>query len=316
MLNYIQKMDSPFFSIIIPTYNRGNLLRKSIESVIAQSYPKWELLIVDDGSTDNTKQVVEAYADKRIKYIYQQNAERSAARNRGIENAQGLYIGFLDSDDYYTPDRLLKLHSSLSAMGNPVGFFYTGILIENEKGIITERSEMNRSNMPVFDFVSQATIFNQQVCVHSTVLQKHKYNPGFTIGEDMELWLRVAADYEPTFLPGQSTFVLVEHDDRSVNVKRYNSYTKQLQMLQFAFTPPHPGSKISAKVKSALLSKAYFGIAKFCIYNGERLKAANMLFKTLLADTGSKYAKYRLNILLHVVNPFISIKKTEKLLSA
>jgi glycosyltransferase involved in cell wall biosynthesis len=93
-------MKSPFFSIILPTYNRASFISKAIESVIDQLYNKWELIILDDGSTDNTKEIVLSFNDDRIRYIYQENKERSAARNNGIRNAKGEYICFLDSDDY------------------------------------------------------------------------------------------------------------------------------------------------------------------------------------------------------------------------
>ena len=100
------QMQNPFFSIILPTYNRAHMIGKAIESVLAQTYTNWELLIIDDGSTDNTKQVIETYTDNRIRYLYQQNAERSAARNNGIAHAQGQYICFIDSDDYYFANHL------------------------------------------------------------------------------------------------------------------------------------------------------------------------------------------------------------------
>ena len=82
---------NPFFSIIIPTYNRAHLISKAIESVIAQTFENWELIIVDDGSTDETKDLILSYQNKvaRIRYIYQQNAERSAARNNGIDKSKG-----------------------------------------------------------------------------------------------------------------------------------------------------------------------------------------------------------------------------------
>ena len=98
-------------SIILPTYNRIHLLRETLNSIFYQNFENWECIIVDDGSTDNTKEISEnwMYIDKRFKYIYQQNAERSAARNHGIENAIGEWICFLDSDDYYLENRLKNL---------------------------------------------------------------------------------------------------------------------------------------------------------------------------------------------------------------
>ena len=91
-------------SIILPTYNCADYLDRSIMSVIRQTYNNWELLIIDDGSTDNTKEICNYYCniDKRIKYIYQINQGVSVARNNGINLAQGQYIAFLDADDLYT----------------------------------------------------------------------------------------------------------------------------------------------------------------------------------------------------------------------
>lgn len=96
----------PLVSIIIPTYNRSKLLRQAIASVLAQTYQDFELIIVDDGSTDDTKSVIEAIPDDRIRYIWQENQQRCAARNTGIAAAQGEYLAFLDSDDLWLPRKL------------------------------------------------------------------------------------------------------------------------------------------------------------------------------------------------------------------
>lgn len=97
-------------SVIIPTYNREKYISETIYSVLNQSYKALEVLIIDDGSTDNTQKIVETIAaeDSRVKYIYQINAERSAARNKGIKIAQGEFIAFLDSDDLWSPTKLEK----------------------------------------------------------------------------------------------------------------------------------------------------------------------------------------------------------------
>ena len=102
------------FSIIIPTYNRANLIGKAIDSVLAQTYHNWELIIIDDGSTDNTRDVVRSYNDNRIKYFYQENRGRSAARNYGIDISKGDYISFLDDDDYYLENFLEEFFHIIS----------------------------------------------------------------------------------------------------------------------------------------------------------------------------------------------------------
>jgi len=93
-------------TVILPTYNAGTrgggiYLREAIESVLKQTYEKFELIIVNDGSTDNTENIVSNYSDHRIKYIYQRNAGQAEARNTGLKHAKGNYICFLDDDDYY-----------------------------------------------------------------------------------------------------------------------------------------------------------------------------------------------------------------------
>lgn len=98
-------------SVIIPVYNAEKYLRKCVESVIAQTYTDWEMILVDDGSNDGSADIIDEYAgkDTRIRTIHQENAGPGVARNAGIRNALGEYIVFLDSDDMVTPDYFEKL---------------------------------------------------------------------------------------------------------------------------------------------------------------------------------------------------------------
>jgi len=95
-------------SVIMPAYNAALHIAESIESVRAQIYPHWELIIVDDGSTDNTSIIVKQYSilDQRIRYLYQENARQGKARNNGIAHAKGTYVAFLDSDDLWLEEKL------------------------------------------------------------------------------------------------------------------------------------------------------------------------------------------------------------------
>ena len=104
-----------FFSIILPSFNRSDVINQTIQSVIYQTYENWELIIVDDGSTDNTKKIVDEIknTESRIKYIYQQNEERSSARNNGINNAKGDFICFIDSDDLFDENHLKIINETI-----------------------------------------------------------------------------------------------------------------------------------------------------------------------------------------------------------
>ncbi|MEI2689491.1 MAG: glycosyltransferase [Anaerolineae bacterium] len=116
---------TPKISVIIPTYNRADMLGDAIASVLAQTYADWELIVVDDGSTDDTGAVVARYSDPRIRYIYQENRKLPGARNTGIRASTGEYIALLDSDDIFLPP---KLQLQISAMENDpeVGLIASG----------------------------------------------------------------------------------------------------------------------------------------------------------------------------------------------
>src|SRR5262245_4518179 len=103
-------MQPPLASVIIPAYNAERFLRQAVESALAQSYPNVEVLVIDDGSTDGTRQLADelAKADGRLRVITQQNAGVGAARNRGIAEARGKYIAPLDADDFWYPEKLAR----------------------------------------------------------------------------------------------------------------------------------------------------------------------------------------------------------------
>ena len=108
--SYMMSAQPSTISVIVPTYNRGHLLERALRSVLTQTHQQLELIIVDDGSVDNTADVVSTYdADSRVRYIrHQDNLGSSVARNTGIRHAQGEYIAFLDSDDEWLPTKLEK----------------------------------------------------------------------------------------------------------------------------------------------------------------------------------------------------------------
>ena len=289
-------MSKPFFSIIIPTYNRAHLLPKAIESVLAQKFNNWELIIIDDGSTDDTEKLVRGYIDSRIVYIYQTNAERSAARNNGISHARADYICFLDSDDYYLPERLLLLHTELTSRGYPVAMFYTALVFDMEGKLYPSESKPISGNL--YDGIATSVIHSQQTCISRKILFEFKYDPQFRIVEDMELWLRIAQKYPVIYLEHQDTIVVVNHDDRSVNVMRYNNGEDQLRLYAHIFSASHSGLKISDDIKSALLSAAHQSIAKYYIYQGSRFRALHAILKSIYADRKSRLLKFRINVFI------------------
>ena len=206
----------PLFSIIIPTYNRANFLTNTINSVLEQNCDNWECIIVDDGSTDNTREIVALFKDQRIQYFYKENEERSIARNFGIQRSNGHYICFLDSDDEYYPNHLSVLSREIGENNFPKAMFYTGI-IENRNGKISERGyfDITKFKHPVF-YIWKKFILINSVCVHREILLKHQFPKKFNVWEDTHLWLRIVLQY-PFFEIKENTTKWNIHDQASVS---------------------------------------------------------------------------------------------------
>lgn len=126
-------MSSCKVSVIIPAYNQGHYLKEAIQSVLTQDYTDYELIIIDDGSQDNTREVVDSFSDARIRYLYQSNKGLTAARNTGIGLASGQYISFLDSDDIFLPEKLTALVGLLESK-SLVGFVFGNAYYMDENG--------------------------------------------------------------------------------------------------------------------------------------------------------------------------------------
>ena len=142
-------MKNPLVSVIIPTYNRKHLLKEALGSVFSQTYKNLQVIVVDDGSTDNTQDIISDFKDKRITYIKQGHRGASSARNKGIENAKGEYTAFLDSDDRWLPTKIEKqMDVFKNSKVNP-GVVYCGIeyMDENGKKIRGERLPAYRGNI-------------------------------------------------------------------------------------------------------------------------------------------------------------------------
>ena len=205
-----------FFSVIIPSYNRGNLLRETIDTVLAQEYKKFELIIIDDGSTDNTREVLDSYKDSRIRYIYQENAERSVARNNGTLHAKGKWICFLDSDDKYSPLHLLSLYEYISSNKIQEGLLFTGYSLERN-GESIEANSVKMERMSPSEYFLRNPVNPTRVCINSSIAKKIKFRTDCIIVEDMIYWIELSKSHPVYQVPGQ-TAVYVLHDDNSVNI--------------------------------------------------------------------------------------------------
>ncbi len=226
------------FSIILPTYNRAQLISKTINSVIDQNYTNWQLIVVDDGSTDNTKEIVESFLDDRVRYLYQDNAERSAARNNGMRHASGEWICFLDSDDYFLPNHLESFSQFIDQENPGPSFLITGGYEERNGELIKKPLyDPSADEHPALYILRQTIITPISVCIHRECFDQHRFAEVFkkSYWEDTHLWIRLAMSY-PFYQLSSFTNVLAEHPGRSVNSKISMKRVKDhLSMIQHMY---------------------------------------------------------------------------------
>lgn len=214
------------FSIIIPTYNRASLIHKAIESVVAQTYDNWELLIIDDGSTDNTKEIVSAYLNDKVKYIFQENSERGAARNNGIRHANGDYVFFLDSDDFIEKNYLD--HAKKLIEGNPNSkLFHIPYLL-----IYPNRLAAGPNLKNIQKSIFNSNKFACQVIVEKQAAQQYPFSEDrkFKVGEDWWFILQIISHNK--FAVGKEALGrIVQHDTRSMDSPDIESLTYSKEKL-------------------------------------------------------------------------------------
>jgi glycosyltransferase involved in cell wall biosynthesis len=213
-------------NVIIPTYNYGRYLPRAIESVLAQTYKDIEILVVDDGSTDNTAKISEGYKEKGVKYFkHEHNKGLSAARNTGIKNTSGQFIAFLDSDDEWAPEKLALQVELLEKGSVEVGLIYTDVkyikMRPEVKAVTLFPAELSRPDYKILvDTVLIEMLYlhpvetsgeaftrlleaNLSTGSSSTVLARRKcfedvglFDENLKYGEDWEMWLRIAKAYK------------------------------------------------------------------------------------------------------------------------
>jgi glycosyltransferase involved in cell wall biosynthesis len=224
------------FTIIIPLYNKQNFITRAVNSVLAQVYPDFELIIVNDGSTDNSFDVVSKILDSRIKIINKVNGGVSSARNAGIDISVCDWICFLDADDYWLPNHLDEI--SYLIKNYPDGKIYSTLI--QEKSINGLRSALNPFPNDFegyvenyFIFAKKATVFNSSsVCVNkNAILEVEKFDTNLTHGEDLDVWFKLLVNFKGVI---KSTPTVI-----------YDLVSENRAMLSFCNLEKHLLSKIN-----------------------------------------------------------------------
>jgi len=193
-----------FFSIIIPLYNKEKFIEATLKSVFSQTFVDFEVIIVNDGSTDNSEQKVLQYTDSRIRYYLKENGGVSTARNFGISLANSNYITFLDADDYWYPDFLQVMFTNIQSF-SAEQVFSAAIEIESLKQVYNAKYSVQQTKeteiVDYFDASRQETI----ICTSCAVFKKTVFDKigvfdeSIRSGEDTDLWIRIGLAYKVVF---------------------------------------------------------------------------------------------------------------------
>lgn len=198
------KGKNPLVSVIIPAYNCSSYITEAIDSVIGQSYKDFEIIITDDGSVDNTKEILRPYLDS-ITYTYQDNRGPAAARNAGILKSKGEYIAFLDADDLWRSKKLeiqvkyLEENPSVGLVcSDAERFDNSGVLSGTKLGKMTVAERLTFEKLLYQNYIQTLTVIVKRECIDKIGLFDESEGSFFV--EDYDLWLRIAMHYEIGYL--------------------------------------------------------------------------------------------------------------------
>ncbi len=268
-------------SIIIPTYNRAHLIEKTIRSVLNQTDKDFEIIIIDDGSTDNTEELVANYLSDNLTYFRIQNSERGAARNVGTKHARGKYVNWFDSDDEMLPNHVETIRKMVEQHHSPEVITLTYSFKNSVTGAIIPKVFKNNSKR---DFLitgnylaCNPVVVRRDIALDNPFLEDRD----LSASEDYELWLRLFAQY-PFYHSTEITSYLVLHDERSVvTMTNPEKLEKRfLSFLNYTWHNKQLHQKLGSNI-SYFMMRNYLILAVDLAYNGHKRKA----FKYLVTAT-------------------------------
>lgn len=273
-------MLQPKVSVIIPAYNKVAFTVRTVESVLAQIYKHLEIIVVDDGSTDQTRNLLEPYQD-RIHYIYKKNGGASSARNMGLKVAKGKYVGFLDCDDLYLRDKISRCVEFLE-LNSAFGFVHTGVdLIDAHDGIVGRFAYPKALQMHwlapfliMGNFVSNPTVLVRKECLEAV----GGFDESIFTPADWDLWLRLSERYQAGYIPASLSQYRVT-DNFIFNQLELSQREEQFVIEKFFQRNPHWRSRLEKKALSALhlrYAQCYFLKGDYPRLKKEFLKAIKL----------------------------------------
>lgn len=288
------------FTIVIPTYNRAHLISKTLDSIKNQTFKDFEVLIIDDGSTDNTFKAIQPYLNNQFQYYKKENAERAAARNFGTELGKGEYICWFDSDDIMYSNHLEEAKKIIESNNIP-SLIALPFEIKDNNGITLKKFYYKQ---PINERLYKGNPFAcNPVFVKRIIALENPFNNlrKLSGSEDYELWLRLGATY-PFICGSKITSALIQHDERSVLtmtnstklIERFETFIELIENSQAVKN--WLGTKFSY-----LKMKNYLWLAVDLAANKHKKDAIIYLKKAMLADWKCIFQKSFFAAIKHLI---------------
>jgi len=267
-------------SIIIPTYNMAKYLPNAIDSVLAQTYKNYEIIVIDDGSTDNTRIILNKYKDK-IKYVYQKNKGLACARNTGLKYSTGRYIALLDADDLWLPNRLSEEVPILD--NNPkIGLVHANAIDIDEEGntlgLTTQSPRLRKKNMALNLLLRKEHILCLTVLFRKDCLKYvGMFDENLTwLGvEDRDLWVRIAQHFRIEYIDKPLALHRIRSDAMSRNIEN------MMKARYYVVDKYNPRSSCLSFMRRQMLSAIHFEVADGLSWRGEPRKSLKQYWKAL-----------------------------------
>lgn len=271
----------PKVSVIIPAYNAVAYLPQTINSVLRQTFTDYEVLIVDDGSSDNTADWAAQIRDSRVKLISQPNQGAGAARNTGVKNAQGDCVAFLDADDLWEPTKLAKQVERLDQQPE-VGLVHTWITIANPDGSLSDRTMQTDGEGHIWN---QVVVYNPLKCGSTAMVRRRcfeelgYFDQSLKYSEDWDMWIRIARNYAFSVIAEPLTYYRIHPFNKS---KNYEGQLKCFhQIIDKAFESP---PKQYRHLKNRSYARAHLHAAWRAFSSDAHERANALLFQAVAYD--------------------------------
>jgi glycosyltransferase involved in cell wall biosynthesis len=247
--------NSPFFTVIIPTFNRPIELRRAVLSVLSQTFTDFEILIVNNGDIAVTND----HKDERIKLLTETRKGANYARNTGIDSAKGNYICFLDDDDEYLPNHLQVIFDLIDAKKGIHALYRTFTRREISPGKYADQTiSLCKKQEDRLECIMITALTMHNICLHKEITKKYKFDPTIKVAQDYHMWLRILTEYPMYESPEITT--IYHYQETSTSSPDLEKYYLYVEVYSALFSIKEIGSNISRKIKRKTIFKYYFWI--------------------------------------------------------